>query len=239
MPDNIFDGETPPVVPPVVPATPVVPTLQVPQELAELVGDGKKYKSVEDALKSIAPAQAHIKKLEEEAAQRAIDLEARKTLEELLGELQSGKSTEKTTPDGITQDVLEQTIASFMSRKEAADAAKHNTSQVVTAFQKQFGDKAKAEEMYKKVAEESGLSISAMNELAARSPSAVLKLAGITSKVTAPPPSKPNSTVNTEALTGTPPVEQSAKVRMGASTKEMVNAWKVARAKVEQNLGNT
>jgi hypothetical protein len=48
MPDNIFNGATTPepVVPPVVPATPSTPTLQIPPELADLVGEGKKYKSV-------------------------------------------------------------------------------------------------------------------------------------------------------------------------------------------------
>jgi hypothetical protein len=241
MPDNIFDegATTPePVVPPVVPAQPSAPALQIPQELADLVGEGKKYKSVEDALKSIVPAQSHIARLEQEAAARKADLEGRKTFEELLEELKSGTTKEPTSPNGVTQDILEQTIASVLSRKEAQSAAQANTSKVVQAFQAKFGDKAKAEEMYVKIAEESGMSVADLNTLAARSPAAVLKLAGIGS--TAPGVvTKPNSSVNTEALTGVNPTEQSAVVKMGASTKDVVNAWKVAEQKVLKRLGNT
>ncbi len=36
------------------------PVFQIPTEAAELVGDGKKYQSVEDALKSVPHAQKHI-----------------------------------------------------------------------------------------------------------------------------------------------------------------------------------
>ena len=39
------------------------PVFQIPTEAAELVGDGKKYSSVEDALKSVPHAQKHIQTL--------------------------------------------------------------------------------------------------------------------------------------------------------------------------------
>ena len=66
MSETIFDGATTPTEP-VVPE--VTPTNTIPQELVDLVGENKKYKTVEDALKSVAPAQAHISKLEAELAQ--------------------------------------------------------------------------------------------------------------------------------------------------------------------------
>jgi hypothetical protein len=133
---------------------------------------------------------------------------------------------------------LEQTIASVLSQKEAQNIAKANTSKVVSAFQAKFGDRVKAEEMYVKIAEEADMSVADLNALAARSPAAVLKLAGIGGAVPGVV-TKPNSSVNTEALTGAPSTEQSAVVKMGASTKDVVNAWKIAEQKVLKRLGNT
>lgn len=68
---TIFNGEvdqTPPVV--TSPPPPVVPT-----ELQELVGQGKKYATLDDAIKSVPHAQTHIAKLEQEAAQLREELQ--------------------------------------------------------------------------------------------------------------------------------------------------------------------
>ena len=78
MSETIFDQATPDVV----------ETQQnaIPTELAEFVGEGKKYQTVEDALKSIPHAQSHIQKLEEEMKQAREELAKRKAAEELLEE---------------------------------------------------------------------------------------------------------------------------------------------------------
>ena len=66
------------------------PVFQIPTEAAELVGDGKKYQSVEDALKSVPHAQKHIQTLESELASVKEELTKRRTTEELLDEIKSG-----------------------------------------------------------------------------------------------------------------------------------------------------
>lgn len=235
MSDTIFAGETPPADP-VVPAAPSTPAL--PTEVAELVGEGKKYRTAEDALKAIPHAQKHITTLEEEARQLREELAKRKTSEELLDEFRAtGFQPPPADKQGQAQPVdVEAIVASVLAKKEAATTAQKNISTVVSTFQQTFGDKAKAEEMYNRVAEESGLSISALNSLAATSPEAVLRLAGITRKQTETTPGKVQGTVNAQAFGDKPNSELSARLKSGASTKDMVNAWRIAGEKVKQKF---
>lgn len=238
MSETIFGGETPPteVVPPVV----VPPTPALPTEVAELVGEGKKYRTAEDALKAIPHAQKHITTLEEEAKQLREELAKRKTSEELLEQFRSTGFTQDSVDKQAAQAQpvdVEAIVASVLAKKEAATTAQKNISTVVATFQQTFGDKAKAEEMYNKVAEESGLSVSALNALAATSPEAVMRLAGITRKQETSP-GKVQGTVNAQVFGDKPNSELSARVKSGASTKDMVNAWKIAGEKVKQQYNS-
>lgn len=230
MSETIFEGTTIPV------ETEVNQGSQLPQDLVELVGEGKKYKSVDDALKSVPHAQKHIATLEEENARIKAELEKRRTAEELLADIRSGinvgEQTQSVTPQ-ITSDTVEQTVAKLLAQREAQSKAQNNVAKVITTFEQSFGDKNKAQEMYTKVAAESGLSIQELNRLSATSPDAVLKLAGLTSKQPAPV-GKVHSTVNVDSFnTGQQP-ELSARVKQGASTKDLVNAWRIAGEKVKQ-----
>ena len=229
--ETIFNGETPPVEA----ATPLAVAL--PTEVAELVGEGKKYRTAEDALKALPHAQGHIKTLEEEAKQLREELAKRKAAEELLEEFKAsgvlgGNRQEPAEPANVN---YEEIIASVLAKKEAATTAQKNISTVVSTFTEAFGDKTKGEEMYNKVAEESGLSIEALNRLAATSPEAVMRLAGITKKQETMP-GRVQGTVNAETFGDKPNTELSARLKPGASTKDMVNAWKIAGQKVQQQL---
>jgi hypothetical protein len=236
MSESIFEGETKPEVPPA-PITPVTPTLQIPPELADLVGEGKKYSTVEAALKSVAPAQTHISTIESENARLKAELEARKTTEQLLEELRGNPPSEQR--QAVTQELpdVEKLVEQALSRKAAQTISKQNTMQVVSAFQETFGDKAKAEEMYVKLAQENGMSVEFLNNMAAHSPHAVLKLAGITKTQESVPQGKPHSSVNTQALNQNNGEVITSKVALvGASTKDVVSAWKKAGEIVNKKL---
>lgn len=228
MSETIFDGVT---APEVVPATPS--TVALPTEVAELVGEGKKYRTAEDALKALPHAQGHIKTLEEEAKQLREELAKRKTAEELLEEFKvSGVLGGNRQEPAVTPSVdVEQVVASVLAKEKAQSTAKQNQETVVSAFTATFGDKTKGEEMYNKVAEESGLSVAALNQLAATSPEAVMRLAGITKKQETVP-GKVQSTVNVQAFNDKPQGELSSRVKPGASTKDVVAAMRIAREKV-------
>lgn len=226
MSETIFDADQAPVTPETPPATPAIPP-----EVAEFVGEGKKYRSTEDALKSIPHAQTHISKLEQELAQHKEELAKARAMEELLKEFKQGQHVETPqapqVPAATPSDPvdIDKKVEEILSRKQAQAVAQQNVSKVLGAFQQQFGEQAK--ERYTKLAEEVGLPVSQLNALASSSPEAVLKLAGIKQ---AQPVTKPTSSVVTP---NTPNGElPSARVKPGATTKDLVNAWKAAGQKI-------
>jgi hypothetical protein len=213
------------------------PQFQIPTEAAELVGDGKKYSSVEDALKSVPHAQKHIQTLESELATLKEELMKRRTTEELLDEIKSGVQP-KENLQGVEfdQDKLMQLVDQTLEVKERQRLAKTNASQVAAKFTEKFG--TEAETVYKSVARENGLSEQQLNSLAASSPNVVLKLAGLAEAKIAPV-SKSSSSFNTQALTQKVDSSTlSARVKQGATTKDLVNAWKIAGEKAKLNLSN-
>jgi chromosome segregation ATPase len=211
------------------------PQFQIPTEAVDFVGDGKKYNSVEDALKSVPHAQKHIQTLESELATLKEELTKRKTAEELLDELKSGiQQPENTTQSvGIDQDKITELLNQTLENREKQAKAKANADAVARKFVEKYGDKA--EEVYNRVAQESGLNAQQLNSLAASSPNIVLKLSGLEGSAT--PVGKPTSTVNTQALTGKADASTlSARVKPGATTKDLINAWKIAGEKVKSQL---
>lgn len=213
------------------------PVFQIPTEAADLIGDGKKYNSAEEALKSVPHAQKHIQTLESELATLKEELSKRRTAEELLDEIKSGIQPQA-TPAGteFDQDKLLQLVDQTLEFKERQKSAKNNAESVASKFTEKYGNKA--EEVYNTVARESGLTVQQLNSLAASSPKIVLKLAGLEG-TSAPVAGKPTSSVNTEALNQkVDPSQLSARVKQGATTKDLVNAWKIAGEKVKLNLSN-
>jgi len=210
------------------------PKFEIPTEAQDFVGEGKKYKSAEDALRSVPHAQEHIKTLETELAQMKEELTRRKTTEELLDELKSGNQPVEATPQGVEldQDRIMQLVNQTIEQKEKQSKAKQNAQTVASKFTEQYG--AQAESAYNQIAKDAGLTVEQLNNLAATSPNVVMKLAGFETKST--PVGKISSSVNTQALNNTAKPELSAKVPKGASTKDMLAAWRNAGEKVKSQL---
>lgn len=209
---------------------------EIPTEAQEFVGEGKKYKSAEDALKSVPHAQEHIQTLESELAQMKEELSKRKTTEELLDEIKSGiQPQEATTSQGeINQDRIMDLVNSTIAQREQQSVAQTNARSVADKFTEKYGSEAEA--VYNNLAKESGMSLDQLHNLSATSPSAVLKLAGFDNKPTNV--AKPQSTVNTETLSKQSTDELSARVPKGASTKDLLSAWNAAGEKVKKQLSN-
>lgn len=235
--ESIFSGATPPVEE--VKPNPDTQTQVVPQELVELVGEGKKYKTVDEALKSVPHAQTHIARLEAELAEKNEALAKAKAVEDLLEELKkSGQAPTpaqqqqieavKLDPNEIAKTV-DQVVERRLAIQEANRRAQINTSSVVNAFTQKFGNDSEKE--YIKIAEESGLSIEALNRLAATSPAAVLRLAGIQhSPEVQHTPGKTSGSVNTEAFRSQQPQGQLQSARVqGGKTSDLVSAWRAAK----------
>lgn len=230
---TIFNGEgdqTPPVV---TPPSPVVPT-----ELQELVGQGKKYATLDDAIKSVPHAQTHIAKLEQEAAQLREELQKRKAAEDLLADIKAGITQQgETTPKvDLSQETVSNIVKNVLKQEQESNIQAQNAKSVMTAFETAFGDKQKAEQEYIKIAEKNNLPVQMLNQLAMTSPEAVLNLAGL--KKTTQPVGKVSSDVNTINFNTTEPEMPSAKLKPGATTKDMVAALQAARQKVLSRQSN-
>ena len=213
------------------------PAFSIPTEAEDFVGNGKKYSSVEDALKSVPHAQKHIQTLEQELSQAREELAKRKTTEQLLDEIKSGFLPEN-TPQVVEfdQDKLVQLVDQTLSLKEKQRLSQQNAISVANKFTEQYGEKA--EEVYNTIAKENGLSVQELNKLASSSPAVVLKLAGFTKGSSIP--TKSNSSVNTEALRNNQGSQElSARVPKGATTKDLTNAWRIAGEKVKQNISTS
>lgn len=230
---TIFNGEADQTPPVVTPPSPVVPT-----ELQELVGQGKKYATLDDAIKSVPHAQTHIAKLEQEAAQLREELQKRKAAEDLLADIKAGITQQgETTPKvDLSQETVSNIVKNVLKQEQESNIQAQNAKSVMTAFETAFGDKQKAEQEYIKIAEKNNLPVQMLNQLAMTSPEAVLNLAGL--KKTTQPVGKVSSDVNTINFNTTEPEMPSAKLKPGATTKDMVAALQAARQKVLSRQSN-
>lgn len=220
----------------VVEQKPIEPT--IPQELVEFVGEGKKYKSLEEVYKAFPHSQSHISKLESELAQLREELSKRKTAEDLLKEIES-RGFSANTPDHLDDSQnqtgsvapsvdIEKVVESILTKKSVEATQQANASSVVEAFKSNFGEKAK--EVYTKLAESNGLPVSELDRMAKLSPQLVLNLAGIKPK--SPTQSgKVGGDVNTVFSNNVESVP-SAKVGDLSNTKEVTRAWRAAKEAV-------
>lgn len=202
------------------------PVQQVPASVAELVGPGKKYATVEKALEALVHAQSHIQTIESENGQLRTKVESAVSKEEVYSTVQELLKAEKATATPAAVD--EATIAALLDRqltaRELQATAKHNTAVVKKAMEDKFADKA--EEIYKLRAEELGLSLADLNAMIGKAPVAALKLLGLDDVKRTPAASR--GSVNTELLGANH--NQEAKplptVMGGASTSQMLDKWR-------------
>ena len=204
---------------------------EIPTEAQDVIGEGKKYQSPEDALKSVPHAQKHIETLESELATVREELAKRQTTQELIDELKSGVQTQsQTVTNGeLNQDSVMDLVNQTIATREEKIKAEINAKSVAEKFTAQYGDKA--EDTYNSIAKELNVSVQQLNELSAKSPTIVLKAAGLSATKT--PVASSSGNINTEALSQTTkPQELSARVTGNGSTKDLLAAWGNAKAKV-------
>ena len=208
---------------------------EIPTEAQELVGEGKKYQSPEDALKSVPHAQKHIETLESELAEVKDELTKRKTTQELIDEIKSGVQPSETTSQEpvLNQDNIMALVNQALDNKTIQESANANAKSVAEKFTDKFGESAESE--YNKITKDTGITIEQLNKLSATSPGAVLKLAGIEENKATAITSSGNINSDTLENTSTNKSELSARVKQGATTKDLNAAWKIAGEKIKQS----
>ena len=174
-------------------------SVQIPEEAQALIGEGKKYKDYTTALAALAPAQNHIKALEDEMAELKAELEKRKSVSESVEQLMdSTKEQQADQPvPGLDESTVNKLVDERLTAKSLEETYKANETKVVTALADKFKDKA--QEVYNSKAQELGMDVADLNALVRKSPQAALNLFGVTSSQAASP-SSINQGVNTVAL---------------------------------------
>ena len=172
MSDNIFSGTD--KEPQKQPEGEVTDTQQATEPQLSLVGEGKKYKSVEDLDKAYLNAENHIQKIERENAELREKIAASKGVEEVLAALgQSGdrERDAETQQPVIDPQAIQSLVEKTIEQRESLGRQRQNAIEVVTKLQEVYGDKA--EEVFNAKQTELGTDL---NALAMSSPKAALAL---------------------------------------------------------------
>lgn len=142
------------------------------------IGEGKKYKTVEEADKAFGHLNSHVEKIQRENAEMRAKLEKAKTVEEVLETIkqqsthvQWGQQETKTNSDAGKQEIdFNAVIEGKLSEWETQRSRQNNLQAVNKALTDQFGEKAA--EVFTAKSKELGIDL---NQLAAVSPKAVLE----------------------------------------------------------------
>ena len=123
--------------------------------LSELVGEGKKFKTIEDLAQGKLQSDIHIKRLEEEARELREKVAAAKSVEDVLEAIKAKAALEdnppkKDDPDdkvlpssGITAEQVAKIVAEQLKGSETAKQKEANRLKANELMKQMFGDKAK------------------------------------------------------------------------------------------------
>lgn len=227
---TIFDGDG--QTPNTSAVEPPKPTINLPDSVKDLVGEGKKYATVEKALEALVHSQNHIATIEADNRAMREKVEKAVSAEDVYATVQELIKKERETHVPVSVD--ESAIAAMLDRKIAAQREKETTDANVAAVRKALRDKfgEKAEEAYRNRAVELGIGVEFMNGLAAKSPAAVLEYFGVKPNAASVPP-RTSGSLNTDALANIHQPQKPARSVMGGSTtKDVTNAWLDAKKRV-------
>ena len=187
----------------------------------------QKFTDVASALDSIPHQDKHISTIEGENAGLKEDLAREKAAKEVL---QKAANSKEPGQPALTETEIGDIFDQRTTAREEANQQEVNVNSVRNAFSSQFGDKA-SDEM-DRVAADSGMTKTQLKELSAKSPQAVLQLAGI--KVEAAPVQKTPYSHGNDQPRPQPKPEEAKSVMGGADTKQMVAAWRGAGERMKQ-----
>lgn len=170
------------------------PTHSAPPELedkdyfSELVGEGRKYADPQTLARSRIEADRYIEQLKTENAGLREDLGSRIKLEEFVDRLNQREPPQAPQPqDGegrrvddtaVTPEDLDRIVDTRLTEREKAASRKQNLAKTKAELQKQLGPNYASK--VKEIGSGLGLGEAFLNDVAATSPDAFLKLVGLT-----------------------------------------------------------
>lgn len=175
--------------------------------LAELVGEGKKYQNVEDLAKAYFHADRTIAQRNQEAEQLRTDLQARMSVEEMLAKISGNAPTpapvtpeahQPAKPAAETPDVAE-LVRLELAKLNTTQTIQNNVATVTQKLVAKFGSEEAANRAVNAKAQELGLPMEFLQEVATKSPRAFFTTLGIEDAPTAPPARPTQGDVNPNA----------------------------------------
>lgn len=195
---SAFDGAT----------TPEVNTETTQEQQAEpgvlesLVGEDKKFKSVEDLAKGKAESDKFIEQLQSELSGLREELDKRLTAEDVLTKIREENSANQSngepTSSSLSEDKVAELVKSTLESTRTEEQRQANIASVDQKLQEMYGDKANAE--LQKKAAELGVGVDFLASVAMQSPAAFFNTVGINANQQAGGVQVSTSTVNTEVL---------------------------------------
>jgi hypothetical protein len=174
-----------------------------------LVGDGKKFKTVDDLARGKAESDRVIAARERELAELREELGKRSTVEELMERMkqsthqsaadQTREGQPPSEPQRLTDEDLEQRIAAISTKRDQERVVQSNVQEVTNRLLEVYGTEDKANEVVNAKARELGVSTAFLQDVAAKSPKAFFAQLGLT-EAARPSASAPRSDVRSEAL---------------------------------------
>lgn len=159
--------------------------------LEALVGEDKKFKSVDELARGKYEADVYIENLKREQEELRTELAARLKVEELLAQRQQSSNPnsdpvveahQPATPVGkaLSDDELAEKIRAITAAESASARAAANINSVSERLVAEFGTEDRANEVVKQKAAELGVSVEFLQDIAIKSPKAFFSQIGLT-----------------------------------------------------------
>lgn len=211
----------------------------------DLVGEGKKFATVDDLAKGKAESDAFINRLQEELKGLRDELtrsaNANDNLAELQKEIAALKAAQSAEPRSntsseLTTEKLEEIVTSVITKQEQSRTANQNIATANSEMIKQFGDKAK--EVFEQKASAIGMSVADLKAIASKSPTAFYQIVGINpDKAVDVRPDLQSSKVNTAAMPDVPgALKKGTAAYYNKIRREMGNAKFFADTKLQAEI---
>jgi len=185
----------------------------------------QKYNTLDQQLQGHLNAERHIKTLETEMQDLRNKIKGQETMQEALQNLSARQEPETTKSEGINAEQLKGMTLETLKQYEQSKIQDTNKKEVSDQLIAKFGDQDKAKLAYKAKAEELGVDIDTLVDLAAKSPKAVLSYFGTTQDNSF---NTTTGSMNTSAIEAPAKKEVDYSARYLTSTSPSLGKWKEA-----------
>lgn len=178
--------------------------------VTQLVGEGKKFKTIEELAKGKVEADNHIGNITKTLDELRAELAKQDYAKSLLEQMNKGSETKAEQPpsnipspsntENTTQSAsdIEALVEKALTEKERNRTVAQNIAVVGEEMEKQFGDKAA--QILKSKSQELGMSMDKLKEIAAESPTAFFQLVGVSASRKPQVSTAPQSSVRSEGF---------------------------------------